>query len=154
MPKKGWKLPDGDHIMRHVPWSKLRKDENDNVLGFLPQAFQLRPQENSLSVNWLEFFDGNHAAKTKKTIQELRKAKHIGQKSAFGIGSVGNIQKICKQNGGEIKIVYAPTIGIPSHTEIRSLPRDDLVVLDALATQAFLECVYNADIEEERSQNE
>ena len=84
----------------------------------------------------------------------MRKAKHIGQKSAFGIGSVGNIQKICKQNGGEIKIVYAPTIGIPSHTEIRSLPRDDLVVLDALATQAFLECVYNADIEEERSQNE
>ena len=132
--------------MRHVPWSKLRKDENDNVLGLLPQAFQLRPQETSLSLNWLEFFEGNHSARTEKAVRELRKVKHIGQRSVFAIGKVGGVKEICKQNGREIKIVYAPTTGIPSHAEIRNLPRDDLVTLDAIATQGFLECVYNSDI--------
>jgi hypothetical protein len=28
-------LPDEDHVMRYVPWKKLRRDEDDNVLGFL-----------------------------------------------------------------------------------------------------------------------
>jgi hypothetical protein len=146
IPKNGFKLPDGDHVMRHVPWSKLRKDENDKVLGFLPQAFKLRSEEKSLSVNWLEIFDGGHDARAKQTIHELRAAKSIGKKSAFGIGNVGNIKTICKTNGATVKIVYAPTHGNSSHSEMRDLPSDDLSILEALATDAFAELVHNADI--------
>ncbi|MHB1620441.1 MAG: hypothetical protein ACYCTY_10760 [Sulfuricella sp.] len=149
---RGMKLPDQDHVIRHVSWSKLRRDEDDNILGFLPQAFALRPGEKSLSVNWLDIFDGDYDARTKKTILELRAAKVISKKSAFGIGNVGNIEKICKKDGAPVKIVYAPTHGIPSHSEIRHLPRDDLSLLEALATDAFLEFVRNADIEEEQNE--
>ena len=46
-------LPDEHHVIRNVSWRRLRRDEDDNVLGFLPQAFQLRADEEYLSVNWL-----------------------------------------------------------------------------------------------------
>ena len=144
--KTGAKLPDQDHVIRHVPWARLRKDEDDNILGFLPQAFALRPIEDSISVNWLEYFDGDHATRTKKAIQGLRITKPIGGKSAFGIGNVGNIKEICKKNGALVRIVYAPTNGNPPHSAIRHLPRDDLSLLKALVTDAFCEFVLNADI--------
>jgi hypothetical protein len=148
---KGANLPDQDHVIRHVPWKRLRRDEDGNILGFLHEAFALRPGEESLSVNWLEHFDGNHDARTKKSIQEIRAAKDISKKSqcAFGIGNVGNIKEICKKNDALVKIVYAPTRDIPSHSEIRRLPRDDLSLLEALATDAFCELVRNAHVEEQ-----
>ena len=56
-------LPDEHHVMRYVPWTRLRKDEDDNVLGFLGDAFKLKPNEDHLSVNWLEYFDGDRDMK-------------------------------------------------------------------------------------------
>ncbi len=144
--KKGVKLSDHDNVIRHVPWSKLRRDENDNVLGFLPQAFELRFGEKSLSVNWLEIFDGDRNAMVRQAIHELRSAKNIGNKSAFGIGNVGNIKTVCKTNGATVKIVYAPTHGISSHSEIRDMPSSDLLILEALASDAFTELIHNSDI--------
>ena len=113
---KGINLPDKDHVIRHVSWTKLRRDENDNILGFLPHAFALRPGEESLSVNWLEISDGDQNARIKKTIWELRAANDIRKKSAFGIGNVGNIKNICKNNSALVKIVYALTANLPSHS--------------------------------------
>lgn len=55
---RGERIPDSDHIARHVPWSKLRKDEDDNVLGVLGEAFRRREGEGALSVNWVEYFEG------------------------------------------------------------------------------------------------
>ena len=147
---KGMNLPNQDHVIRHVSWSKLRRDGDDNILGFLPQAFALRPVEESIksiSVNWLEYYDGDHATRTKKSVQSLRTTKPIGEKTAFGIGNVGKIKEICSQNAAVVKIVYAPTDGNPSHSVIRHLPKDDLSLLAAMATDAFCELVLNADIE-------
>jgi len=58
-------LPDEDHVMRFVPWGRLRKDEDDNVLGFLGDAFKLKPNEDHLSVNWLEYFGGDEMRRYK-----------------------------------------------------------------------------------------
>jgi|WetSurMetagenome_2_1015567.scaffolds.fasta_scaffold656339_2 hypothetical protein len=148
---KGANLPKEDHVIRHVPWTKLRKDEDDNVLGFLPEAFALKPLEvvkKSISVNWLEYFSGERENKIKKSIQGLRTTKNIGKKSAFAIGNVGNIKEVCKRNGTIVKIVYAPTDGNPSHSVIKQIPKDDLTLLQALAIDAFCELVHNGDIEE------
>ncbi|MHB8226761.1 hypothetical protein [Acidithiobacillus sp.] len=100
-------------------------------------------------MNWLEFFDGDHNARTKKAIHGVRTAKKVKKKSAFGIGIVGNIKAICGKSGVMVKIVYAPTADNYSHSEIRRLPRDDLSLLEALATEAFVDLVHNADIDEE-----
>lgn len=145
---KGVNLPDQDHVIRYVSRQRLIVD-GDNFLGFFPHAFKPRPIENnSISVNWIEFFDGDHATRIKKAIHGMRVIKNIGKTSAFGIGNVGNIKNISKKNGAVVKIVYAPNDGNPSHSLIRRLPEDNSFLLEALANDAFSERVLNSDIEE------
>lgn len=144
---KGMNLPDESHVIRHVSYSKLLKDGDGNILGFLPQAFALRPDEPELSVNWLEHLEGNHETRIQKIVQELRTVKNISSKSAFGIANVGNTKEVCKKNKSIVKIIYTPRVGFQSHAEMRDLPNDDLSLQEALATEAFCTLIHNSDIE-------
>jgi len=145
---KGSYLPDHDHVMRFVPWTKLRRDENDNVIGFLPQAFELRPDEDSLSVNWLEYFGGNRDENVRASITLFRDTRNVGKKSAFGVGQVGKIKQVCNANGAAVRISYDPESDNLSHSVIRRLPRDDQGLLDALASEAFSELIGNGSVEQ------
>jgi len=142
---KGQKLPPTDHVARHVPWQRLRKDEDDNVLGVLPEAFRLRLGELGMSVNWLEHYPGDHRARIAAVIGNLRVNLDIRPKSAFAIANVGALENCCKQSGSSVKIVYAPTNGIPSHALVRDM-NDDLGLLALLADEVFTEFVQNKDI--------
>jgi hypothetical protein len=139
-------LPNEDHVMRYVPWTKLRKDEDDNVLGFLGEAFKLKPDEPYLSVNWLEHFDGDREVKIQAAVKTFRSTLKVGTKSAFGIGNVGRIKEICRVRGANVRIVHEPEEDNQSHSAIRRFPRDDVMLLDALAADAFLELIHNAAI--------
>jgi hypothetical protein len=132
--------------MRYVPWNKLRKDENDNVLGFLGEAFRLRPDEDALSVNWLEYFEGAWEAKIQASVTTFRSTLKVGPKSAFGIGNIGKIKEVCRARRAAVRIVYEPTDDNPSHSGIRRLPREDTILLDALAADAFVELIQNLAI--------
>ena len=35
-------LPKDNHVLRYAPFTRLHRDEDDNVIGVLPQAFELR----------------------------------------------------------------------------------------------------------------
>ena len=148
MMKKGADLPDDHHVMRYVPWSKLLKDEDENVIGFLAQAFALRPNEESLSVNWLEYFGGDRKANIRDSVLEFRRTlTSIGRKSAFGIANVKKIRDTCSATAGvKVRVVYEPSRKNPAHSCIRRLPLDDLTLLDALAADAFSELVRNSDV--------
>lgn len=138
-------LPDDHHVMRYVPWTRLRRDGEDNVLGFLPQAFQRRDEE-ALSVNWLEWFEGERAAQITASVMMFRRSIDVGTKSAFGVGNVGKIKDVCRGCGANVRIVYEPTDDNPAHAGVRRLPRDDLPLLEALATDAFVELIHNTAI--------
>jgi hypothetical protein len=144
MKKKGTPLPDEDHVMRYVSWARLRRDENENVIGFLGQAFELRPDEKDLSVNWLEYFDGNRDKQIRESVKLFRNIRKVGSKSAYGIGKVGQIKRICGASGTSIRIVYDPEDNNLSHSVIRHLPRDDSSLFEALATEVFTELVLNS----------
>jgi hypothetical protein len=145
---KGKNLPDEDHVIRYVPWRRLRKDEDDNVLGFLPQAFQLRPEEEYLSVNWVEYYDGDREGQIRLSVWAMRDSfEKLGAKSAFAIGNVAHIKKTCQGFGGRVRVVDEPDLPKnPGHSAIRRLPPDDLNLLDALAADAFTDRVNNIDI--------
>lgn len=143
---KGQKLPATDHIARHVSWQRLRKDEDDNVLGVLPEAFQLRLGELGMSVNWLEYYPGDHQARLAAVIGNLRVNLDIRPKSAFAIANVGALENCCTQSGSSVKIVYMPTNGIPCHALVRDMSHDDLGLLALLADEVFTEFVQNKDI--------
>jgi hypothetical protein len=139
-------LPNEDHVMRYVPWGKLRRDEDDNVLGFLGEAFKLKPDEDSLSVNWLEYFEGEREAKIQASVKTFRSTLKVGTKSAFGVGNVAKIKEVCRARGATVRIVYEPIDENQSHSGIRRLPRDDTMLLDSLAADAFVELIHNTAI--------
>ena len=148
MKKKGSPLPDEDCVMRYVPWARLRKDENENVVGFLGQAFELRLGEPELSVNWLEYFDEDRDKQIRESVKIFRSSRTVGAKSAYGIGNVAQIKRTCGASGTSIRIVYDPEDNNPSHSVIRHLPRDDSSLFEALATDAFTELVLNSSVVE------
>ena len=156
MLKKNDPLPDGDRVVRNVPWKKLLKDEDDNLLGgLLPIAFELRPDdtsptgfEESLSVNWLEYFTSPET-RIRDCVWAMRKARDVGGKSAFAIGQVGAIKQVCSGRGSKVRVIYEPEDGNPSHAGIRRLPPNDLSLMAALAEEAFTGIVMNAEIPKE-----
>ena len=143
---RGMTIPDLNHVMRHVPWSKLHKDENDNVLGILPQAFALRNGEDDLSVNWVEHYGGYLDEQIVKTVQDIRVAVKVGPKSAFGVSTVLAVKEACKNTTKSIKVVYWPNSKNPSHALIRHLPAEDIALFDALSKEAFSRLVHNSNI--------
>lgn len=145
MSKKIINLPDEHHVMRYVPWNRLRRDGEDNVLGFLPQAFQLRPDEESLSVNWVEFFR-DPDTRVRDSVWAMRKARQTGGKSAFAVANVGTIKEKCLVHGVKVRIVHEPKDNEPAHSGIRRLPQEDLTFLAMLAEEAFTEMVRNSEI--------
>ena len=146
MLNKGQQLLDVHHVMRYVSSTKLRRDGDDNILGFLPSAFELRATEDSLSVNWLEYFPGDHQNQVTESIREFRRRLSVKKKSAFGVANVRKVKDIFQGSGKAVRIVYAPSPDNCSHASIQKLPRDEFALFEALASDAFVEIVMNAQV--------
>lgn len=141
-------LPDDDHVMRHVPYKKLLKDEDGTPIGgFLPQAFELREDENGLSVNWLEYFECTHQDNIEASVQKFRDTRSIGKTSAFGISSVGRIQDVCADhNEDKVRVLLDEIEENKSHSIIIRLPRDNMDLFESLAVSSFTDCVFDSAI--------
>ncbi|MDD9810606.1 MAG: hypothetical protein OXU71_02660 [Gammaproteobacteria bacterium] len=103
-------IPDSDHVLRYCKPSNIVDGEPS------PGAFAIRPGEQSLSVNWLEFF-----GKETPTVRQIEKVqKAMGAKLAlkrsgrFARINAGSARK--KVAGLEIK--HLPTPKNRSHAGI------------------------------------
>lgn len=101
-------LPDDDHCVRYVPWTRLRKDEEENVIGVLGAAFRLRDEEEYLSATWAEFFPGaTHQDRIVASVRTLRASSiNVRPKSGFAIGCVGEIKRACLEDQGRHRIQH------------------------------------------------
>lgn len=151
--KKGDSIPLDNHILRHVSWTKLRKDENDVVIGIHGEAFKRREGETDLSANWLEYFTGSHDEQIIHAIKEFRKHFAVKPRAGFAIGKVDDIKTVCiEKSNRKIYVVSYPTTkttldGKPykneSHVAVKYLPADDMDLLELLATEAWCHLVLN-----------
>ena len=119
------------------------------LIGLLPQAFQLREREDYLSVNWLEYHDGDRDTQIRLSVWAVRSSfsKPLGPKSAFGIANVAKIKEVAQGSGARVRVTHEPHgESNPGHAGVRRLPADDLSLLEALAADAFTEMVSNAEI--------
>ena len=140
-------LPDQDHVMRHISYSRLEKDEDGNPIGILPQAFELKEEEKGISVNWLEYFGGTPQDNVLASVKTFRDTRKIGSKSGYGVGSVDNIQNTCNQHGArKVRILLDEEENNKSHSIIIRLPRDNLEIRQALAVEVFHELYLEKDI--------
>jgi hypothetical protein len=141
-------IPDDDHVMRHVPYNRLLKDEDGNVLGLLAHAFETRENEKDLSVNWLEHFKQiDYYQNVVATVHIYRATRNIKKKCHFSVGKVANILSTCKKHSAsKVKVVHDRIDDNPSHSAIIRLPNNDLELMEALASEAFLDNIPNTQI--------
>jgi hypothetical protein len=142
-------VPPENQLVRYVPWARLRRDENDNVVGVLGAAFRLRQDEDYLSATWLEFFPGSRDDSIKGAVGAIRNSDmKVTPKSGFAIGNVGRVGDACRANHPSYKIrfVHEPEDDNKAHVACRGWPRDDDALLNLLAEDAWSETVLNKDI--------
>jgi hypothetical protein len=145
---KGQNLKPEHHIVRYIPFGKLRKDENDKPIGINHNAFLLRPDETGLSVTWLEYFFGDRGTQVRSSVLAIRASNmHPTKKSGFAIGNVKAIVDACQQRQRKIRIIHWPEDDNKAHAEVRQLPRDDTELLEEFAASVWSELVLNASVE-------
>lgn len=142
-------LPDHDHIIRHVAYGRLIRDEDDNPVGIRADALRLRVNEEYLSVNWLEYYEDKDT-QLNQSIWAMRQVRCLGGKSAFAIANVGKVKELCATRDLKVRIVHEPEDKNPGHAAVRRIARidDDQVLLDSLAQDAFGRLVLNAAVPE------
>jgi hypothetical protein len=115
-------LPDEHHVVRYVPWARLRKDENDNVIGVLGVAFKLRNDEQYLSATWAEFFAGARADSIASAIKCIRASRiEVKPRSGFAVGNVRQVKDTClaDKQKHKIRIIHEPEEDNTAHTALR-----------------------------------
>jgi hypothetical protein len=142
-------IPDDHHVVRFVPWARLRKDEDDNVIGVLGIAFRLRDNEEYLSTTWAEFFDGTFPENIHCAVRAIRASDlKVTTKSGFAIGQVGQIKSCCSsgKQSHAIRIVHERTDDNPAHAAVRRWPRDNDSLLDLLAETEWRTTILNLSV--------
>jgi hypothetical protein len=145
------KLPPEHHIVRNASWAKLRKDENDNVIAVLGEAFRMRKIDTYLSTTWLEYFPGSRADQITAAVRAMRASNlTIPTKSGFAIGNVGNIAATAaaSEKAYKLRILHEPAQDNKAHAAVRRFPPDDTELFELLAIDAWSEVVLNSTIPE------
>jgi len=142
-------LPLEDHVIRYVPWARLRKDEHDNVVGVLGVAFKLRKDEEYLSATWVEFFQGAHGERVAAAVKIIRASEiKVKPRSGFAVGNVGRVKEVClaDKEKHKIRIIHEPADDNEAHTALRGWPRENDPLLELIAEDVWSETVLNSDI--------
>jgi hypothetical protein len=142
------KLPHDHHVIRNVPWARLRKDDNDpeKVVGVLGEAFRLRAVDNGvLSSTWVEYFAGAPSEKLESAIKAMRASNlEIKTKSGFVVGEVSAIAKTASDKGYTIRVLHEPEDDNKAHVAVRRWPNDDMEFFELLAADAWSTLVMNS----------
>ena len=134
------KVPNDSHVMRYVRKRQLRRDENDNVIGILPQALELREGEAYLSVTWLEHFDPQYERGLIQAAEAIRRELTVKDNDGFSTTEVGEFCDICERFDEKVRVLHEPVNdGNTGYVAIRRFPRDNLELLDLLASDAFVD---------------
>jgi hypothetical protein len=135
----------GHRVVRYVPWAKLRKDEDDNVIGVLGVAFKLRPGEPYLSATWVEYFRSPDPVVD--AIITIRGSEiDVRPKSGFAVGAVHRIDEECKLRRRRIRFVHEASEDNKAHAALRGWPEDDDELLECLAEDAWSHTILNSSI--------
>ena len=115
-------LPDRDHVLRYAKFSDILDDGTLNC-----SAFQLRPQDSGLSVNWMEYFKN---LPKREQIDEIRGLIRLTMKPSGRLAEL-NVGQTRTQIDRALRFVHMPLsaddtyVADPSHSEGMWLPPGD-----------------------------
>lgn len=147
---KGDALPDGDEVTRWIKPKLLGRENDGSVIVdaagcptfVFPAAFELREDEDSLSVTWLQCFAADRSRNLPQAADAFRKTTDSGNlqsKSAFVIATVDAIKNAGVQFDLKLRILEDPIKDNSGHAEIRRFPREMGPFQTLLAAETFLE---------------
>lgn len=140
-------LPETDHVIRYVRKRLLRRDGDGNVVGVLPQAFELREGETYLSVTWLEFYDESYELGLSKSAAAMRSDLTIKKKDGFTTGNVGRLKSVCSNSNTRVRILHEPNLpNNPGHSALRGLQKADDLLRDEIAGDVFVDVRLSSEI--------
>ena len=134
-------LPDGHHVARYCKPSQV----DDGTPS--PDAFLPRRNEDSLSVNWLEFFGVLSRADAVERVREAlrRKAFTIKRNGRLAVLNVGDAKTAALSAGRPVRVEHQPTSDDPSHAGIMGYAAGDVPVAEALQSLVHGENLYPGD---------
>ena len=128
-------LPAEDHVARHIKPKLIKWDEaTKEPIGIFPEAFSLRERDRDLSVNWVEFYPGDRAARLRQVIDHSE--LELKARDGFGIIQVGVVAEVCDRHGAKVRIIHDPTLKNPAHAGMHRYPRDNRALEATLANLA------------------
>jgi len=124
---KGDDLPQDDRIVRYVKPSMIQEDGTADGSEFCLRPN--KPDEEGLSVNWLEVFGKDKVHQ----LSEVRRLCRLTLKSSgrFAEMNVGTVLQVVSEELDTLRIVHDPLEAQqqfdadPSHAEMRGLPLGD-----------------------------
>lgn len=137
-------IPDGDHMMRFVPYKQQQRDpDTDEFMGILGTAFSVRESDKGgLSLTWLEHY-GPHERSTVEmaasAFRDTLREKKLGGKSYFAVGLAGLTRTTAAQYDKQIRIVHAPDGPNTGHVELHRFSDEDRRLLDALSLEVYVD---------------
>ena len=128
---RGQKLPDQDHISRFCP----PKTAPNGIIT--AAAFLLRPEEEGLSVNWLEFLKclcrKDEIRKIKQTYSRKLKVSKNSRIAVLNVGTMCNTVFEQSSDNRRIVVHHQPEPPIdPSHSEVFNLREDNQLIAEVI----------------------
>jgi len=126
---KGDRLPPEDHIARYCGGSHISEDGH-----IAPTAFHLRPGEEYVSVQWLEYL------KQMDRFSEIREVRRIlGERLKMGISAriaVLNCRELCthveQAADLSIRVLHEPALDDLSHSGIHDTAQDEDLIAELI----------------------
>lgn len=124
-------IPDSDHVARLCNPKTIEDGE------IQASAFKLRPEEESLSVNWLEFFKLSNREKEITKIQGVykRKLNRVSSNARIAVVNVGNARNkvlLESEDRRSLEFKRDPLKEDPSHSGIYNLKPDDEMIAELI----------------------
>ena len=123
-------LPDDHHLSRYCKPPAVARDGLPMVA-----AFELRPGEDYLSVNWLEYFGAPNLDAAIESIRNAFRAKGFGLRpnGRFAALNVGTVKAaISGAVAGTVRVEHLPVDDDESHGGVFGYTADDLAVAVAI----------------------
>lgn len=134
---KGDRVPDKDHIARYCGGAKI--DEDGNVTG---PCFELRSEEEYLSVNWLELLHSTNRTTQLEALRDVftSKGMRLGATAKFAVHQVGKIREHIRSETTdvrELRVLHEPIdegdIKDLSHCGVYDMRPDADLIADLVA---------------------
>ncbi|MBC8200346.1 MAG: hypothetical protein ISS67_07150 [Desulfobacterales bacterium] len=134
---KGETIPDQNHIARFCRPMQAPEEQIQAT------AFMLRADEESLSVNWLEFLKcSSRESEIAKIRTTYSQTFTVGARARIAVLNVGEVRKKVlteSPDGRNLEVLHDPLMNDPSHSGIYNLKQDDELMIAELILEVVRE---------------